>query len=54
MMKKFFNHVKNYTRDIMEENSDNLKMYEVRTGIYSNVNPDKLLDCNVPDFDLNR
>ena len=54
MLKKFFNHVENYTRDIMEENSDNLKMFEIRPGIYSNIDPNKLQDCNVPDFDLNR
>jgi len=54
MLKKFFNHLENYTRDIMDENSDNLKMFEIRPGIYSNVNPDRLHDCNVPDFDIVR
>ena len=54
MLKRFFNHVENYTRDIMEENSDNLKMFEIRPGIYSNIDPNKLQDYNVPDFDLNR
>ena len=54
MLKKFFNHVENYTRDIMEENSDNLKMFEIRPGIYSNIDHNKLQDYNVPDFDLNR
>jgi hypothetical protein len=54
MLKRFFKHVENYTRDIMEENSDNLKMFEIRPGIYSNVDPNRLQDCNVPDFDLNR
>ena len=54
MMKMFFNHVENYTRTIMEENSDNLKMFEIRPGVYSNIDPDRLQDCEVPDFDLNR
>ncbi|MBO6291836.1 MAG: hypothetical protein J6N51_06220 [Selenomonas sp.] len=54
MMKRFFDHVENYTRDIMEENADNLQMFEIRPGIYSNVDPDRLQDCQVADFDLIR
>ncbi|SHK68432.1 hypothetical protein SAMN05216582_11263 [Selenomonas ruminantium] len=54
MMNMFLNFVKNYNRMIMEENSDNLNMYEIRTGIYSNVDPAQLIDCRVADFDLIR
>lgn len=52
MMELWFNHVKSYTQDIMEENSDNLNQFEVCPGIYSNVNPAGLLDVNAADFDL--
>lgn len=54
MMKRFYRHVENYTRDIMEENSDNLKRFEVKPGVYLNIDPNKLRDIRVPDFDLNR
>ena len=54
MMKRFYRHVESYTRDIMEENSDNLKRFEVKPGVYSNIDPNKLRDMRVPDFDLNR
>ena len=40
--------------DTGKENSENLKMFEPRPGVYSNIDPDRLQDCNVPDFDLNR
>lgn len=54
MMNMLFNLVANYNRVIMEENSDNLKMFEIRPGVYSNVDPKKLMDYHVADFDLNR
>lgn len=54
MMNMLFNLVANYNRVIMEENSDNLKMFEIRPGVYSNIDPEKLMDCHVADFDLNR
>lgn len=54
MMNMFFDFVKDYNRVIMEENADNLNMFEVRPGVYSNVDPAKLMDCHVADFDLNR
>ena len=54
MMNMLFNLVANYNRVIMEENSDNLKMFEIRPGVYSNVDPEKLMDYHVADFDLNR
>lgn len=43
---------KSYTQDILEENADNLKQFEVRPGIYSNVNPAGLMDVNAADFDI--
>ncbi|RHM55634.1 hypothetical protein [Mitsuokella sp. AF33-22] len=52
MMELWYNHVKSYTQDILEENADNLKRFEVRPGIYSNINPDGLLDVNAADFDI--
>ena len=54
MMNMLFNLVANYNRVIMEENSDNLKMFEIRRGVYSKVDPEKLMDYHVADFDLNR
>jgi hypothetical protein len=54
MMNMLFNLVANYNRVIMEENSDNLKMFEIRPGVYSNVDPEMLMDYHVADFDLNR
>ena len=54
MMNMLFDLVANYNRVIMEENSDNLKMFEIRPGVYSNVDPEKLMDYHVADFDLNR
>ncbi len=54
MMNMFFDFVDNYNRVIMEENSDNLNMFEIRPGVYSNVDPAGLMDCHVADFDLNR
>ena len=54
MMNKFFDFVEDYTRVLMAENADNLDMFEIRPGIYSNVDPSKLMDCHVADFDLNR
>ncbi|SFT88180.1 hypothetical protein SAMN02910356_02554 [Selenomonas sp. GACV-9] len=47
-------HVKSYTQDLMEATSDYMKSYEVRPGIYSNVDPATLLDVNSADFDVNR
>ena len=52
MMELWYNHVKSYTQDILEENAENLKRFEVRPGIYSNINPDGLLDVNAADFDI--
>ena len=52
MMELWYNHVKSYTQDILEENADNLKRFEVRPGIYSNINPDGLLDVNAADLDI--
>ncbi len=54
MMNLWFNHVKSYTQDILEENADNLKRFEIRPGIHSNVDPDGLLDVKAADFDLTR
>ena len=54
MMNMLFNLVANYNRVIMEENSDNLMMFEIRPGVYSNVDPETLMDYHVADFDLNR
>jgi len=54
MMKMFYDLVEDYTRVIMAENADNLDMFEIRPGVYSNVDPAKLLDCQGADFDLNR
>ena len=52
MMDLWLNHVKSYTQDILTENADNLKQFEVRPGIYSNVNPAGLMDVNAADFDI--
>ncbi len=54
MMKMIYNFVEDYHRVIMEENADNLNMFEVRPGIYSNIDPAELIDCQVADFDLIR
>ncbi len=54
MMEFWFNHVKSYTQDILAENADNLKQFEIRPGVYSNVNPSGLLDVKAADFDLAR
>ena len=48
----WFNHVKSYTQDILAENSDNLKQFEIRPGVYSNVDSADLRDVKAADFDL--
>ena len=52
MMDLWFNHVKSYTQDILAENADNLKQFEIRPGVYSTVDPADLLDVKAADFDL--
>ena len=52
MMDLWFNHVKSYTQDILAENADNLKQFEIRPGVYSNVDPADLRDVKAADFDL--
>lgn len=52
MIKKIRGFFQNYYATMMEENSDNLKMYEVRTGIYSNVEPARLVDVGSAHCDL--
>lgn len=54
MMDLWFNHVKSYTQDILAENADNLKQFEVQPGIYSNVDPSELCDVKAADFDIVR
>ena len=55
MMKSMWEkHVESFTNDLMEATSDYMKSYEVRPGIYSNVDPSKLMDVNAADFDVNR
>ncbi|MBQ1461339.1 MAG: hypothetical protein IIZ16_04835 [Selenomonas sp.] len=54
MMKMIYDFVEDYNRIIMEENSDNLNMFEVLPGIYSNIDPANLIDCQSADFDLIR
>lgn len=52
MMDLWFNHVKSYTQDILAENADNLKRFEIRPSVYSNVDPADLRDVKAADFDL--
>ena len=55
MMQLWFDHVKSYTEDIRTENENNTKMYATnQPGIYTNVDPDSLLDCQSADIDINR
>lgn len=54
MMNLWLNHVKSYTQDIMAENADNLKQFEIRPGVYSNVDPKDLVDVKATDFDIAR
>ncbi len=54
MMKMIFAFVDDYTSVIMAEKADNLNMFEIRPGVYSNIDPSKLIDCQVADFDLIR
>ncbi len=54
MMNIFFNYVKNYTQDIIEANAIFAQQYEIQPGIYSNVDPATLIDCNCADIDINR
>ena len=49
MMDLWFNHVKSYTQDILAENADNLKQFEIRPGVYSNVDPADLRDVKAAD-----
>ena len=52
--KAFENHVESYTKSIMENNEDNLKQFEVRPGVYSNVDPSALKSVHAADYDINR
>lgn len=42
----------NYIATMMEENSDNLKRFEVRPGIYTNVDPARLMNIGSPHYDI--
>lgn len=42
----------NYCAVMMEENSDNLKMYEIKTGVHSNVDPARLMNVGSAHCDL--
>lgn len=50
--KAFENHVESYTKSIMDNNEDNLKQFEVRPGVYSNVDPKTLKSVNAADYDI--
>ena len=54
MMNIFFDHVESYTKDLLAENADNLNMFEVRPGVYANVDPAQIVNCHAADLDLNR
>ena len=47
-------HVERYMNDLMDSASDYMKSYEVRPGIYSNVDPTSLIDVKSADFDINK
>lgn len=54
MMIYFADAVERYVEDMIAANSDNLKAYETKPGIYSNVDPKTQSEIDIPDVYLTK
>ena len=50
----FADAVERFVEDMLEANADNLKSFETKTGVYSNVDPDTHHDVQIPDVHLTK
>ena len=50
----FADAVDRYVKDMLEANADNLKAFETKPGVYTNVNPDTHRDVEIPDVHLTK
>ena len=50
----FADAIDRYVEDMITANSDNLKAYETRPGIYSNVDPETQSEVEIPDVYLTK
>ncbi|GAA0214850.1 hypothetical protein [Selenomonas dianae] len=46
--------VEEFVKDMLEANADNLKAFETKPGVYSNVDPDTHHDVEIPDVHLTK
>ena len=50
----FADAVEQFLKDMLEANADNLKAFETKPGVYSNVDPDTHHDVEIPDVHLTK
>ena len=50
----FADAVERFVEDMLEANADNLKAFETKPGVYSNVDPDTHHDVEIPDVHLTK
>jgi len=50
----FADAVERFVEDMLEANEDNLKAFETKPGVYSNVDPDTHHDVEIPDVHLTK
>ncbi|WP_313994268.1 hypothetical protein [uncultured Selenomonas sp.] len=50
----FADAVERFVEDMLEANADNLKSFETKPGIYSNVDPDTHHEVEIPDVHLTK
>ena len=50
----FADAVERFVEKMLEENADNLKSFETKPGVYSNVDPDTHYDVEIPDVHLTK
>ena len=50
----FADAVERFVEDMLKANEDNLKSFETKTGVYSNVDPDTHHDVQIPDVHLTK
>ena len=45
----FADAVERFVEDMLEANEDNLKAFETKPGVYSNVDPERHHEVEIPD-----
>ena len=46
--------VERFVEDMLEANADNLKAFETKPGVYSNVDPETHHEVEIPDVHLTK